>query len=251
MIDDQAPRWLLGGVRGSPAFPGRDVAGRDLGCANAAGTDGSSLLISACSNRVWWLSQGSPQRRAAAIRALRVNRRGVRAVAQTSASGTLTLRVTRNGRPLPREASAQAMAGHASLERPGRLETGWHRVKLTLDHGWGDSIDIWGGGRITPRQARRLIEARLEQPGEGTVISIQRRCRPFGPRRVDCEVRFFEDFIDNEMGYRDTCLRVSSLVLASSGVLHERGYRCGNKQRARFRAHPKWKPSLEAALTAD
>lgn len=120
-----------------------------------------------------------------------------------------------------------------------------------MDHGWGDSVDIWGGGRITTRQARRILQSRLEQPGEGTVVHIRRRCQPFGHRRVDCEVRYFEDFIDNEKGYLDTCLRVSSLVLASSGVLHERGYRCGNRRRARFRVHPQWKPSLESTVSAE
>ena len=96
LIDDQTPRWIIGAAPVGPAFSGRDVAGRDFRCSNAAATDGASLLIAACSGTMWWVSQGAPQRRAAAIRALHVDRRGVRAVAQSSSPGALAMRITRN-----------------------------------------------------------------------------------------------------------------------------------------------------------
>ena len=124
MIDDRAPRWILVVSRAVQPSP----AGMLLADTPPArlSTDGSSLLISACGT-VWWLPQGPPQRRAAAIRALRVDRRGVRAVARASSPGALAMRITRNGQALPRRALVQTTGGHAS-SAIGRLRTGWHRV---------------------------------------------------------------------------------------------------------------------------
>lgn len=249
VIDDHAARWLPTGVHSGPPFPGRDVAGRALSCVVAASGDGSSLLVATCAKEAWWVANGSSQRRAAVIRALRVNPRGVHVVAQASAPGTLALRIFRRGRVLPGAPSVATKGGDVRLVRHGRLATGWNRLDLRLDNGWGDSVDVWGGGRITARQARRLLDSDLEQPGEGTVIYLSHRCRAFGRQRVDCEVRYFEDFVDNKAGHIDTCLRISSVVLAPSGILHERGYRCGDRRRAIFRLRPKWAPGLETRVT--
>jgi hypothetical protein len=149
------------------------------------------------------------------------------------------LRIVRRGRVLPHPATAPTTAGRVRLTRLGSLAPGWHRLDLRLAGGWGDRLHIWGGGLIKVPTARRLLEARLAESGEGTAVYLGDRCRAFGPRRVDCEVRVFEDFQDNAAGYTDDCLRVSSLALAPTGILRDRTYACGDTRRAIFQRRPR------------
>ena len=73
---------------------------------------------------------------------------------------------------------------------------------------------------------------------EGTVVSLGRRCPSFGPRRVDCDVRYFEDFVQvaNRIEHCDH----TSVQLQRPGILRLRGYACENRKRAVFRKHPRW-----------
>lgn len=235
------PRWVSKpSAVDFPSFTERDVAGRSADYVEGGGSDGTGLWL-AGGVEAWWLPGATtPARRAVAIRDIRVTRRGVRVVAQASAAGRLTLSVSRKNRVLRDTRTFAARRGHVAFKRPGRLRRGKHRLDVGLNHGWSDSVEIWGGNRLTRRDGRRLLGPFAFQQAEGTTTRLGRRCRSFGPRRVDCEVRYFDDAARPE-AIIEECYEIATVSLPRTGVLRFRSYPCGHRQRPVFRAHPKWK----------
>jgi hypothetical protein len=78
-------------------------------------------------------------------------------------------------------ATAATSGGHVAFGRAGRLRAAWHRLTVSLDGGWSDGVDVWGGDRMTRRLARRLLRrSGLDGRGEGEdAWRVGRRCRVF------------------------------------------------------------------------
>ena len=109
----------------------------------------------------------------------------------------------------------------------------------------GATPDVWGG-RLTFADARGILRGNVAAGEETVAIYRGRRCRVFAPRRVDCEVKLFEDVGRGD----EQCHYMASLQLAATGILKRRGYRCGNRRRGRFDARPDWRPELARTVKA-
>jgi hypothetical protein len=212
-----------------------DFAGRvTYGDGVAFDADGALLVANVPGSVTYVPSQPTPWM-LTALRDTRTGRRAVTAVIETTQPGTATLEVLRRGRLVAR--SVQAVpAGHSTLRAHGVITPAWHRVRIRVRSPNGtrthDAVPVHGARRLTVRLARHLLR-HDQEADEGYYAYLGPRCRPFGPRRVDCAVRAAEYTLD-------TCAYVASVTLERSGVVLRRQYECGSRQRARFRRHPRF-----------
>jgi hypothetical protein len=109
-------------------------------------------------------------------------------------------------------ATAETPGGHVPFGRAGDLSAAWHRLTVSLDGGWSDGVDVWGGDRMTRPLARRLLRrSGLDGRGEGEdAWRVGRRCRAFGRRRVDCAVL-------HTVATGSRCAFFASVVLRAAG----------------------------------
>lgn len=216
----------------------RDFAARSAQT-TAIGSDGHGGLL-AGSTRGLLLVPGAPTPwTLVALRGTRIDDAGIDAEFETTQPGTATVEIERGTRVLA-QASAHVSAGAAAIRVPRPLGAGWYRVRVTLRGDTGrvaqDAVAVLGAPNITVTLARRLLGS--FQGGEETVlISLGKRCRRYGRRRVDCEIR------SSDGGYvppRVSCDSMASLEFRPSGIVLRRDYACGDRHRGLFRRHPRW-----------
>ena len=130
--------------------------------------------------------------------------------------------------------------GHAALSIRNPPADRFYDVRVTLRAAptavAQDQVRVLVAWRLAVERVRRLLQPPpSEDPNE--FISLGPRCLAFGGRRVDCEMR---DHVARGAGFSDTCESIRSAQLRTSGIVLERMYACGDRQRAVFRRRPAW-----------
>jgi hypothetical protein len=214
-------------------FAGREVLGEGL----ALDPQGGLLVVGPDSRREtrpeWRLSYlpNCPTPWSlAALRDTRIDRRGVSAVIETTQAGTATIEVLQR-RTVVARVSRPVAAGHSTLRAVGRLRAEWYDVRLRLESATGvtarDRVPVHGARSLTVPLTRELLGR--DQGSAEDDVAVYRlgdRCRRFGRRRVDCEIRD-----------EDSCEGVASVSLGRTGVVLRRHYGC---RRPRFRRNPRF-----------
>jgi hypothetical protein len=169
----------------------------------------------------------------AALRDTRPSRHAVTAVIETTQPGTATLDVLRGHRVVARVEQAVG-AGHSTLTATGSIRPTWHLARLSFRGPDGvvvtDRVPIHGARRLTVALTRRILgrgQGRTDE--EGSHLHLGPRCRQFGPRRVDCEIRL-----------RTSCWDVASVTLHRTGVVLRREYPCASAGGVGFRRRPRY-----------
>ena len=214
-----------------------DFALRGPDCTEAIGADANGgLLTAGCLGEVWYRPASPPARPLVALRDSRVSRHRIAAVFESIHAGTAVVEVRRQGRTVAR-VQRQTDAGHTVLTRLARLAEGWYRLRLKLTTPTGtarDGVFVYVVKRLAHRTALRLMARWVEAGDVGVVEYRSGRCRSFGPRRVDCEIR------QDEINSGDRCFSIASLHVRPSGIVVLRRYGCGSKDDPRFRRRPRW-----------
>jgi hypothetical protein len=165
----------------------------------------------------------------AALRSTRTSRRGVSAVIETTQPGTATLTVVDRDRTVA-SVTQQVGQGHSTLRARGLIRSRWYELRLRLDADGGasadDGVPIHGARRLTVPLARALLGRRQGNVDDVAIYRLGQDCKPFGTRRVDCEIQWDR-----------RCAGIASLTLHRTGIVLRRHYSCG---RPRFRRHPRF-----------
>ncbi|HKO26583.1 MAG TPA: hypothetical protein VJU80_03930, partial [Solirubrobacteraceae bacterium] len=230
-------RLLLPDGRTRPWAPPTDFALRSAGCVEHLGVDpAGGLLTVGCRDRLWYRPAVEPLLPLVALRDTRIGPGGVRAVLESTATGTATLTLAAR-RGAAAQVSQAVARGHSVISRRARLRDGWYRVGVSLTTAGGiaarDHVWLFTTRRLTERQTIKLLGGRVQSADVGEISRLSGRCRAFGPRRVDCERRLL---VDTGRRIRNSCLDVLSLRLRVTGVVVRRSYPCG---RPLFRRHPR------------
>ena len=234
--------WRIGAAGGVERVGMADFALRgdsEDGCAQAIGTNADGGLY-AVGCGLWYRPATQPAKPLVALRASRVSRRDAEVVLESTHPGTAVLQVWRN-RAIVLSAEQQIAPGHARLAGRGVLwDDGWYRVRLSVITSAGnahDSIWLYRVDRLSIPTARRLMnKSGSVRGGEGDLgWWLGKRCRAFGRRRVDCEVR--QNYAADDF---DTCDSIASLRIGASGLPVVRHHSCGRKSRALFKRRPRW-----------
>ena len=232
------PRAYLRGRQTDPAgFAGhgvRDVTGI------ARDGHGGMLILGCCQAGVLYAPVAPTPYTLAALRDLRFTSRGITATIDTTQPGTASIRIVRFGRDdVAASAQAEVQAGGGDLHAAGRISKGWYQVRLLLRSQLGvtarDTATIYTGRRLTIPFVRRLPGV-VADLGDEVSPFLGRRCRAFGPRRVDCDVRAV---FDEEPA---KCRFIASVTLEASGEVVRRSYPC-TRHRAVFRRQPRFNTS--------
>ncbi|MDA0161290.1 hypothetical protein OM076_13515 [Solirubrobacter ginsenosidimutans] len=225
---------LRSGARHQWDFAGRSVTARGLGQAAHEG------LLIASDRGVVYLPRGPSAWALVALRDTSIGPKRLTAVIETSRAGVATLELVRGGDVMARTRQPVGL-GHATLrvnQQPnGRLYT----LRVAL-HSEGattarDEVTVLAARELGVARAKELLgDAQEEQANY--VIYRSDRCRRFGTRRVDCEIRYRDEYdLDN---VTETCDSIASIELQRSGIVFRRQYACGDRRRGIFRTQPEW-----------
>jgi hypothetical protein len=175
-------------------------------------------------------------------------------------AGVATLAVLRRGRLIAQTREQAVGRGAASLRLIHPFAPGRYAVRVRVQTADGrvasDSVTPYLGARLVRRDVRGRLAAGLPEGDEGGGWVVG-RCRSFGPRRTDCEIR--------DVGYAlappaptvatDVCSVVDSVRLPPNGILEAAQYSCPRSlTRSPFRTRPHLlappRPFPEADLAA-
>jgi hypothetical protein len=161
-----------------------------------------------------------------------------------SVAGVARLAVLRRGRLIAQSAEQGVGRGAASLRLIHPFAPGRYAVRVRVQTADGrvasDSVTAYLGARLVRRDVRTRLAAGLPEGDEGGDWVVG-RCRSFGPRRTDCEVR--------DLGYAlappgpsmdsDVCSVIDSVSLPPNGILEVAQYSCTRSPtRSSFRKRP-------------
>jgi hypothetical protein len=167
-----------------------------------------------------------------ALRGTRVDGGAVTATIETTQPGTATLDIRRQ-HTVVAHAERAVGAGHAALRAAGAIPRDWLEVRVRLRTARGvqveDRVTVHGAHRLTRPLVRRMLGRDQGDRTDSDHLSLGRRCRSFGARRMDCEVRRDEDGIHE-------CSDIASVTLARTGIVLRREYGC----RRGFRRRPQF-----------
>ncbi len=172
-------------------------------------------------------------------------------VVETTQPGVLTLELMRSGR-VARLVRQPVGSGRATLQIPARPTQHLYTLRATLESSDApvarDQVKLLNARELSVKQAKKLLEV---PPSDSPVEFISRsdRCRRFGSRRVDCEIRYVYD--DGSRTVTDRCDSMGSATLRRSGIVLKREYACGNRRHGRFRPHPRWNSVVETPGVSD
>jgi hypothetical protein len=150
-------------------------------------------------------------------------------------AGVATLAVLRRGRLIAQTGEQAVGRGAASLRLIHPFAPGRYAVRVRVQTADGrvasDSVTAYLGARLVRRDVRARLAAELPEGDEGGDWVVG-RCRSFGPRRTDCEIR--------DVGYplappgptvaSDVCSVVDSVSLPPNGILEVAQYRCARSR---------------------
>ena len=238
---DELTRLDPGGSRASPYLantPSRpfDFAARGFFWTGGLSSDGRGGLFAMDQGNLVYVTTRRIAQALIALRDLRFGPRRLEAVVETTRPGTAVLEVLRRGRVVHRT-SARVRAGHNTLASELRARSRWYRVRVRLGRST-DSVYVHGARALRIPLARRILGHYGYDKENGAEVYLGRRCRSFGPRRVDCVFRSHDPEFDppGQTG----CEVLMSLQLRRSGVLLRRGYECWRNFPIRFERRPRW-----------
>lgn len=244
---DELSRLDPGATRPRPYLantPGRpfDFAARGFWRVGALSSDGRGGLFTIGDRKVVHVTAGPVDHALVALRDLRFRPRRLQAVIEATRPGRAVLEVVRRGRVVARS-SKGVRAGHATLQTRLHAHSHWYRVRVRFGRS-SDEVLVHGARALSVSLARRILEHEGYVTENGGDVYLGRRCRGFGPRRVDCVFRSMDPEFDAPG--QSGCAHVASLRLRASGVLLMRAYDCGGFrwERARFERRPRWDPSI-------
>jgi hypothetical protein len=179
-----------------------------------------------------------------ALRNTRIGRRRLTAIVETTQPGVVTLELRRSGRVI-RLVRKRVDRGHATLRVAARPTGRFYALRATLQSNHGaaarDQVEVLSARELSVARAKKLLQVpESDDPVEFFYRSD--RCRPFGTRRVDCEIRDLHD--DGSGAVTDRCDSIGSATLRRSGIVLKREYACGDRRHGRFQPHPRWDSNI-------
>ncbi|MDQ3678298.1 MAG: hypothetical protein M3401_16120 [Actinomycetota bacterium] len=226
-----------------------DFAGRSVDARGIAQTADGGLLITG-GGGVVYKPNGPTAWALVALRNTRIGRTSLDAVIETTRPGVVTLELLRGRRVIARDRKSVGR-GHATLRIARRPSARFHTLRATLRAPGAakahDQVKIFTARELTVRQAKSVIGG-VQNDDPVQTIYRSDRCRAFGPRRVDCEIR---DESEQDAKVTDVCDSMRSLTLRRSGIILNRSYRCGDQRHGVFREHPAWDAGVDGADTPD
>lgn len=216
-----------------------DFAGRSVDARGIAQTADGGLLIVGGGGIVY-RPNGASAWPLVALRNTRIGSQSIEAVVETTQPGIAILELTRGRRVIAR-VQARVGRGHTMLRIAVRPSPRYHTLRARLRvPGLAmaqDQVPLFTARELTVQHAKDLTVA-IEDDDPVERIYRSDRCRAFGTRRVDCEIRRETD--DARGKTTDVCDSIQSLRLRQSGVILNRAYRCGDQPLGIFRQHPRW-----------
>jgi hypothetical protein len=209
-------------------------------------TPDGEVLLAAGPVRV--IGSVGPLRLATSLTSSVAGARSLRASFVVTVAGVAKLAVLRRGRLIAQTDEHAVDPGAASLGVVHQFAPGRYAVRVRVQAADGrvasDSVTAYLGARLVRRDVRARLAAELPEGDEGGDWVVG-RCRSFGPRRTDCEVR--------DVGYplaspaptvaSNVCSVVDSVRLPPNGILEVAQYHCA---RSRTRSSLRKTPHLFA-----
>ena len=189
-----------------------DFAGRSVDARGIGQTADGGLLIAGGSGVVY-VPNGPTAWALVALRNARIGRASLDAVVETTRPGVVTLELLRGRRVIARDRRSVGR-GHATLRIATRPSARFHTLRATLRVPGAakahDQVKILAARELTVRQAKSVIGV-VQNDDPVQTIYRSDRCRAFGPRRVDCEIRDAEYGDSDKVS--DVCDSMRSLTL--------------------------------------
>lgn len=200
-----------------------------------------------------------PLRLATSLTGTVAGARSLTASFDVTMAGVATLAVLRRGRVIAQTAEQAVGRGAASLRLIHPFAPGRYAVRVRVQTADGrvasDSVTAYLGARLVRRDVRARLAARLPEGDEGGEWLVG-RCRSFGPRRTDCEIRDVTYSLAPPAPTvaSNVCTVVDSVRLPPNGIFEVAQYRCARSQTpSSIRKHPhlfaRPRPFPEADLT--